>query len=657
MKNRAQLTLVLSLACAALLAACAPKMEVKVPGGDLRTGNSKYDNGRLSRGANTETGYQIPLLKLDAVDPAECPDPFLDRGDLESKIRFADAPCVKKIVSKFGINLNQPMTDVFGNVTELPLSLAVSEDSLFFNKENPALIPALLISLGADVNIRTSGASILEQAMDLPYGSYGSLAHYLIELPLTKTQRTSRGGTFLEKAIQLKSPQLISHLLDRGAEVNPSDSASSPLHQAIEQGLQASALQILQAGGSVAALNGSSETPLHRSIAHEMGPLTRAILAKNPPLNLQDDRGNTPLHLAAARGQEEPVALLLKARAELELRDSSGRTPLFVATEAAQSVTAEQLLQARSAVAVTDEAQRSLLQVATQPQLALKLIQAGAPVDLESQTGETPLSVHVHLDNLEVVKALVARGANLQWKDPKHRGLLHLAAASDALATARYLLTQGLSVAAESLEKRTPLFEVRSVAMLSLLFQAKAEINHLDADGLSALYEPLVLHYHLELAQAFLDRGADLGWGAERTTSYLLQLLKRVMFLTAEQEKRVLSVAELLLSRGIRTDIIERNSGRAAIHYLADNASITNSDLLLLGLGQAFRDHGAELGIRDSSGLTVVQKLRRQRDATVRLRDEEIARAKDDAEEIKRIREAYRPSLERLEKAIALLDG
>ncbi|MCM2277506.1 MAG: ankyrin repeat domain-containing protein [Oligoflexia bacterium] len=654
MKNRFLVSLIGAL-LGMILTACAPKVELK-DGGSLIDGNKKYENGRISRGGNAETAYQIPLLKLDAIQASGCINPFLSRRDLESDIRFANAECVKKGVEQFSVNLNQVMTDAFGSPTQLPLLLAISENALFFNKDNPALIPALLISLGADVNINTRGPSILERAMELPYGSYGPLAHYLLELPATRIQTTSRGGTFLEKAIQLKSPQFISHLLDRGAEVNPRGATSSPLHQAIQQSLEPSALQLLQAGASVSALNPSNETPLHLAIERGMGALTTAILAKNPPLNQQDNRGYTPLHLAAIAGQADTVSRLIAAQADLELRDASGRTALFAATEGGRGEIVERLLQARSAVDTTDNAQRSLLLVAKEPAIALRLIQAGAPVDLKAQTGETPLSVHASLNQLEVVKALAARGASLQWKDKSLRGLLHVAVDSDALQTARYLLDQGLSAQAESLDKRTPLFEVRSVPMLSLLVQVKAEINHLDDRGLSALYAPLIQRHDVELARAFLDRGADVNWGAELSTSYLLALLKGVFFLTPELENSILETTKLLLSRGIRAEIMERDSGRPAFHFLADNANLANSGLLI-PLCQAFRDHGAPFGLRDGNGLTLGQKLQRRRDAAVRERDEKIARAGGEPEKIERIRESYRPLLERFDNALAIVGG
>src|SRR6185295_10461322 len=121
--------------------------------------------------------------------------------DLESKIRFADAACVKKIVQSYSVNLNQPMKDVFGNIGSLPLVLALGDDSMFFAKDNPALVVALLISLGADPNARVDGHTMLGLAMGLDFGKYGVAAQYMIELSSVNVNQSDVNGTPLEYAI------------------------------------------------------------------------------------------------------------------------------------------------------------------------------------------------------------------------------------------------------------------------------------------------------------------------------------------------------------------------------------------------------------------------------------------------------------------------
>ena len=638
MKNKSIITLSLILSLS-LLASCS----VKLGTDPLHQGETKIKKVD----ENTPTAYEIPIVALDSVRSSDCDDPFLDANRLENSILFAKTSCVKKIVETYGNDLNQPLVDVFGNQGKRPLEYALEDSSVFFGKDNPALIPALLISLGANPNAITNDKknTMLDLALNLDYGKYGSIAHYMIELPsLDLEQKTTR--TFLEKVISLKEVPLISHLVHRGVNVNSNTRGSSPLHQAIEQELEASSLQLIGAGADRTATNSSQQTPLHRAIEHKMNEAAKALISKGSPLNVQDYSGETSLHVSARTGNAEITSLLIQAGSDLELKDSSGRSPLFVAVESQQNPVVEALLNSNASVSVTDVHARGLVQTAVQAELALRLLRANAPVSQVSQSGETALSVHTSLDHLEVIKALVTRGADYQWKDQSLRTLLHLASRSNALQSANYLI--GLGLSAESTDRlgNTPLFELSSVEMLSLLIGAKADINHLNSARQSALLNH-VRSSNLKLVTNFLDRGADIGWGQGQQTSYLIELLKYANAYTQD----LVATTQLLLRRKIDSSRLDSN-GQAAIHLLASDFIVGND--VLLELCKTFRNEGANLSQQSSDKQTLKtllsSELTRQTNRYETLRNEALAQ--HDQKRLEELKNEYDPIFRRLKAAI-----
>lgn len=605
-----------------------------------------------------DTAYQVPVIDLSSIRASDCKDPFADKNDLERSIRFADAACVKKIIQEHDINLNQPLVDVFGRLSDLPLQFALSDSSVFFGKDNPALIPALLISLGADPNAKLgTGETMLELAFALEYGKYGAIAHYFIALPALKVDQAGRMGTPLEAAIQtVKSKPLISQLIGRGANVNLSTGDSSPLLLSLDQGLESSAIQLANAGADLAKTDSSKQTPLHRAIERNMNAAAKLFIARKAPLDAQSRGGETALHIAAKNGNAEISTLLIQAGANIELKDANAKTPVFSAAEAQQSATVEILLGANASVSGTDVQGRGLVEVATRPELALRLLAANAPANQTSQTGQTALSVHTSANHLEVVRALVARGADTAWQDKRARTLLHLAASADALATMDFLMSRGLSVEATDIAGNTPIFEINSVQMLSILIGAKANINHLNRAKQSALLMHVTGDEDGTLATAMLDRGADINWGRELGTSLLVRLLRQATPFSVAANERLIALVQLLLNRGIDAERAETPSGARAIHALFSNHFILNSDVLVT-LCKTFKEAGVNVSAPDATGRSLKSHLTTYLDGVNRQYESEraAAAAKQDQAALDQLKLKYEPIALRLTLAMAFL--
>ena len=107
------------------------------------------------------------------------------------------------------------------------------------------------------------------------------------------------------------------------------------------------------------------------------------LLAKGANVNLQDKKQRTPLIFAASNGHTETVEYLIGQGAEVNARDSGGRTALLYACKRSFNETADVLLD------------------------------KGADVNVQSKKkGVTALMLAAVWDNVELVKVLLARGAD-----------------------------------------------------------------------------------------------------------------------------------------------------------------------------------------------------------------------------------------------------
>lgn len=126
---------------------------------------------------------------------------------------------------------------------------------------------------------------------------------------------------------------------------------------------------------------------------------TRGVIQQiesGTPINEQDSRGRTPLWHAAYGGWSRTVQALIRRGAITKMKSDRGRTLMhFAAAEFGNAATIR------------------------------RLVEAGIPVDVKDNWGVTPLRVAVHEGNREVVKALLALGANPNSKSKDGRTSIH----------------------------------------------------------------------------------------------------------------------------------------------------------------------------------------------------------------------------------------
>ncbi|MEN6343702.1 MAG: ankyrin repeat domain-containing protein [Armatimonadia bacterium] len=174
-------------------------------------------------------------------------------------------------------------------------------------------------------------------------------------------------------------PDAIRALLSAGADPTACDSAGmTPLH-VVRSGAGAAAL--LAAGADPGACGTFRGPP-----RHPWGTLaiTREALAERGSQRAYGEPGGTPLHAAVWRDDVGTVQALLRAGADATASDDEGTTPLHAAGSA---------------------------------EVLHLLLEAGAAANAVNNRGQTPLHWAVLRGKLEVVRGLLAAGADPRIRD------------------------------------------------------------------------------------------------------------------------------------------------------------------------------------------------------------------------------------------------
>jgi len=160
----------------------------------------------------------------------------------------------------------------------------------------------------------------------------------------------------LHAAAAYQPTDAVSHLLDRGANVNATDSIGwTAIHHSYDDLWPRSASYLWDRGcrkdpfaaaaigkfdyilkhinkSNVNFVDGSYRTPLHWSCVGQQIAVSRLLLEIGADALARDDTGYTPMHHAVRSvGSAELAAVLLKHGAEANARSSRGFTPLHVA--------------------------------------------------------------------------------------------------------------------------------------------------------------------------------------------------------------------------------------------------------------------------------------------------------------------------------------
>jgi ankyrin repeat protein len=162
------------------------------------------------------------------------------------------------------------------------------------------------------------------------------------------------------------------------------DATTSSVADAARSGDVEAVRALLKSGADVNTAQGDGMTALHWAAERGDAALAELLLAAGANVRATTRLGGfTPLHLAAQRGNGRLVAALLAAKANPNSTTTTGATPLMMAARAGSV------------------------------ESTTRLVEMGAEVDArESAYGQTALMIAAGLDRADVVRLLLARGAD-----------------------------------------------------------------------------------------------------------------------------------------------------------------------------------------------------------------------------------------------------
>lgn len=236
------------------------------------------------------------------------------------------------------------------------------------------------------------------------------------------------GSTPLAWAAHEDDATVVAALLKAGAKVNVADEyGETALTQAAANGNAAVVKLLLDAGADANAARWNGETALMIAAGSGNPEVIRQLLAKGAKVEaVETIKGQTPLMWAVAKGHAEAVEVLIKAGAKVNAVSKSGFSPLVFAAIEGTPKSAEVLIAAGAEVNYAVPAGLTPLLVAVTGKknaVADVLVAHGADVKGKDRTGNTALHIAAQLGDVNLCKALVAKGADVNAKTNKQQAM------------------------------------------------------------------------------------------------------------------------------------------------------------------------------------------------------------------------------------------
>jgi uncharacterized protein len=332
-----------------------------------------------------------------------------------------------------------------------------------------------LLRAGANVNVADSyGETPLTLAAA---NGDGALIERLLAAGATPDATRWNGETALMLAAGAGSLDGVKALLRLGVDANAAEPRQhqTALMWAAAEGHSDVISGLLKAGAKVDAVSGGGFTPLLFAVVKGDAPSIKTLLAAGADPNHALPNGNTPLMVAVSRQRTLAAMALLEGGANPAARDGLMKnTPLHLAAQAGDVIVAKALLERKA-----DPNARTARTVAAPGRGGGGGFRGGASGE------QTPLMLAAASDHEDVMRVLVAAGADPLLRTQDGKNLVMVAAGGGKINTVKY---------AYELDPH-----------VDLVAEGGATIMHL-AVGLGGRTQPEVC----EIVQFLADHGAAL---------------------------------------------------------------------------------------------------------------------------------------------------
>ncbi len=249
---------------------------------------------------------------------------------------------------------------------------------------------------------------------------------------------------------------------------------------------------------------------LEAAAANDTETLSRRI-KEGANVNQLDEEGNSALHLAAEANATKCITQLLKAGADAMQKNAAGKT-------ASELATAPRSLKVLKR-AMTRRLQEIELceKIASGDNDALQaaIKQKGFNPNMLNATNSMPvLAMVCEQGNVQIAKALIAAGADVNFASPDSRSILHKAIHSDNAELIKVLLKAGANPVAQSSNRATPLHDAvwsRRLQSIKALLPAYKSINYSPDGAHNGIPIGLAINRGFsDAVKLFIEAGIDL---------------------------------------------------------------------------------------------------------------------------------------------------
>lgn len=401
----------------------------------------------------------------------------------------------------------------------------------------------ILLENGADLEYKTGFSRYTPLIWCVLWESYKAI-DYLLERGANINVEDYFGHTTLMIAAREGKLKLMKYLLERGVEINTLDHfGSDAQHSAVKEN-QPEALELLWERGAnsglrdmwgknlllAAAYSGQVEmmmylekkgfsliecdakgnTPLLIAVDQGQLDVVKYMLKKGCDINEKNIEGRTALMLAAIDNNMTIIKFLIQNGAEVQRKDSQGKTTLMLAAKNNSISATKYLLDNGGDI---NELNIMLLScVGMTDRVKLLVENENADIEYADENGCTALLSAVKSNNIELVKYLIKKGADIEARDQRFDGktALHLAARRGYHEIVKLLLQKKANLEERDNLGRTVLMsalELGKAKTSKYLIRKGAELEATDKEGNTALMV-IVIEGNNELVSHVVKKGA-----------------------------------------------------------------------------------------------------------------------------------------------------
>jgi ankyrin repeat protein len=460
----------------------------------------------------------------------------------------------------------------------------------------------------------------------------------------------------LNEAAERGDLALVKILLDKGADINAKAATVgcrlcpwTALIVAANAGHVEVVRLLLEKGADIRATDHTGWTALVRATNSGRLGVVRLLIEKGADVNAEDGlNGNTILMHAASQGHLEVVKLLIEKGADVNAKPSfSNGTALDQAAEAGHLEVVKLLLDKGADVNAEDSdaltralynghgdvvkllethgAEWTLIRAVMLGDVkeVQQLIEGGADVNEQEDSEGTVLMMAASRKDIEVVKVLLANGADINAKSKDGRTALMAAAYGDAKIT-KLLLDRGADVRTKTEDGHTALLSAvmaGSADAVKMLLDKGADVNALSESNMSS--ETCLMHAagsgQEAIVKLLLENGADVNAKTKHGGTALLpacnsgqvEIVKMLLDKGADvnsgggtallyaSEKGHTDVVKMLLDKGAEVNT-QAKDGNTAILYAAMAGS---ADIVKMLLGKR-----ADANTKNKHGMTALRE-------------------------------------------------